>query len=345
MPANKYALIRYRVIDNCLTNKYRPFPSKEDLRAACEDALYGSSNARVSISTIEKDLFAMRNDTVLGYEAPIAYDKGEKGYYYEEAEYTIKKIPLGEEDMDALQFAAMTLYQFKDIPIFKAYEQAIEKVRENVALSDSDRDGSFRNHMLFEQAEGYSGNSHLVPLLKCIQEKKLVELEYGSFQSPKAKKYLLAPYLLKEHNKGWYVVGLDVEADKVKTFGLERIKEITPREELFQVENFDAETYFEHSVGITHFDTEPRKVRLSIQKPQSSYMLANPIHHSQKRVGGNTHSDVVEMNVIISHELVNTILSWSPHVRVLAPDELKNVLVERLQKALQHQDSETFLAT
>jgi hypothetical protein len=52
MPANKYALLRYRVIDRCISNKYRPFPSIEDLQQACEDAIYGSSNERVSRSTI-----------------------------------------------------------------------------------------------------------------------------------------------------------------------------------------------------------------------------------------------------------------------------------------------------
>ena len=31
MPANKYALLRYRIIDDCLTNKGRKFPTKEDL--------------------------------------------------------------------------------------------------------------------------------------------------------------------------------------------------------------------------------------------------------------------------------------------------------------------------
>ena len=40
MPANKYALLRYRIIDRCLTNPGKPFPTKEDLRQACEDALY-----------------------------------------------------------------------------------------------------------------------------------------------------------------------------------------------------------------------------------------------------------------------------------------------------------------
>ena len=44
MPANKYALLRYRIIDRCLTNRMRPHPSKEDLRLACEEGLYGSEH-------------------------------------------------------------------------------------------------------------------------------------------------------------------------------------------------------------------------------------------------------------------------------------------------------------
>ena len=64
MPANKYALLRYRIIDRCITQK--SYPTKEDLRAACEEALYGSDGENISISTIEKDIWAMRNESELG---------------------------------------------------------------------------------------------------------------------------------------------------------------------------------------------------------------------------------------------------------------------------------------
>ena len=49
------------------------------------------SGERVSISTIEKDMWAMKNEGELGYYAPIAYLEIEKGYYYEDEEYTIKR--------------------------------------------------------------------------------------------------------------------------------------------------------------------------------------------------------------------------------------------------------------
>ena len=59
MPHIKNALIRFRIIDRMLRNKYKPFPSKQDLRAACEESLYGSTlGEHICDSTIEKDMYA-----------------------------------------------------------------------------------------------------------------------------------------------------------------------------------------------------------------------------------------------------------------------------------------------
>ena len=112
MPANKYALIRYRVIDRVIGNKYNPYPSMEDLMEACSEAI----GKQVSKSTIEKDIYAMKNDMSLGYEAPIKYSKNYQGYFYEDPDFTIRDVPLSDEEVDAIQFAAKTLFQFKNIP-------------------------------------------------------------------------------------------------------------------------------------------------------------------------------------------------------------------------------------
>ena len=86
MPHIKNALIRYRIIDRSLRNKYRPYPSKRDIRELCEEALFGSVEGQnICDSTIEKDLFAMR----LEHDAPIKYSKRDGGYYYTDPEFSI----------------------------------------------------------------------------------------------------------------------------------------------------------------------------------------------------------------------------------------------------------------
>ena len=60
MPAIKNALLRYRIIDRSIRNEYNPYPTKEQLRQACEEEIYGTSEGlHICHSTIEKDIFAM----------------------------------------------------------------------------------------------------------------------------------------------------------------------------------------------------------------------------------------------------------------------------------------------
>ena len=92
----KNAILRYRIIDRMIRNKYKPFPSKQDMRIACEEALYGSTyGENICDSTIEKDLFAMRME----HDAPIKYNKKEDGYYYLDPNFSINDIPLTEDEL------------------------------------------------------------------------------------------------------------------------------------------------------------------------------------------------------------------------------------------------------
>ncbi len=82
MPLNKYATIRYQVILDALRSK--KYPTKDHLRQLCEEKLYGTSfGTRVSISTIEKDIWVLKNESALGYHK-IVYDRAEGGYFLKE---------------------------------------------------------------------------------------------------------------------------------------------------------------------------------------------------------------------------------------------------------------------
>ena len=96
--AGKAASQRYQIIDTLLTNRMKKYPTKDYILYCCGEKLDKS----LSTSTIEKDLKVMREDPTLGYNAPIAYCKANKGYYYTDPEYTIKKLNLSLEDWETI---------------------------------------------------------------------------------------------------------------------------------------------------------------------------------------------------------------------------------------------------
>ena len=98
MPVNKNALLRYKIIDRSLRNRYRRW-TIEDLVDAVSDALYDMEGIQkgVSLRTVQADIQMMRSDK-LGYNAPIeVYDK--KFYRYADPNYSITELPLTNEDV------------------------------------------------------------------------------------------------------------------------------------------------------------------------------------------------------------------------------------------------------
>jgi len=334
MPANKYALLRYRIIDRCLTNKYKPYPSKEELRLACEEKLYGSQGENISESTIEKDLWAMRNEGELGFYAPIKYHKGHQGYFYEDPDYSINEVPLKEEEITALQFAANTLYQFKGIGLFNQFESAIEKIMSKVAIGTGSVEPD--EHIIqFESPTGDNGAVHLGALLNAISQKLQVQISYQKFTADKPRTYLLNPMLLKEYRNRWYLIAFSDGRQKVQSFSLDRLRTIETTEQHFTPPaDFNADLYFSHSIGITAFDAHPETVRFALNEISARYIETQPVHQTQKKLHTKDDWTEFEIKVLITEELIMYFLSLGAQIKVLAPASLCNEMKSRLSENL-----------
>ena len=334
MPANKYALLRYRIIDRCINNRGYPFPSKEDLRSACEEALYGSDGDHISGSTIEKDIWAMRNESELGYYAPISYHRDHRGYYYEEDDYSINEVSLNNEDLDAIRFAANTLIQFRDLPIFQQFDLAIGKIADRLSVAPDLDTSGVDQFMQFESTPSAGGSHHLAPLLKAVRGKYPIELTYKKFSSTSYATYKLNPYLLKEYRNRWYLLAWDEERSVIRTFGCDRIKEVLVLDSEHYTEvNFDADNYFKHAIGITVIDDSPPvEVILKCTPLLGSYLKSQPLHASLT-IEDRPGSSLVKMKVLITFELVQWLQGFASDLEVVEPKSLRKLLSDKLKKA------------
>ncbi len=326
----KNAQLRYRIIDRSLRNPYKRFPTKSDLRQACEEAIFGSTvGADICDSTIEKDMFAMRME----FDAPIKYSKREKGYFYEDEEYSIDKIPLSDDDVEAIKFASQTLMQFRGVDIFKQFGFAIDKIFDRVHISNNPGDVSVENYVQFETVQDAVGSDLLPSILKAIKEKQIVKFDYTSFITEQKKGRIVLPLLLKEYRNRWYMISYSFEKEMVITFGLDRITgfEITEDYYLNQVD-FDPDLFFKHSIGITSNNKKPEKILFRIDKVGSKYLQSQPLHISQKLVKEEKDFDTIMLNVLVSEELKRTLLSYGAQIELLEPNSLKNSLIEQIMK-------------
>ena len=117
MPPPSDATLRYKIIDECLTNIYKPFPTMDHLKYTIERELKTS----VSTATIQKDIAQMKKgEDEGGYNAPIKFKRSNQGYYYDFVkfpDFTIQSLSLNEKEFEAIALAAGVLKQFQGIKV------------------------------------------------------------------------------------------------------------------------------------------------------------------------------------------------------------------------------------
>lgn len=333
MPHIKNALIRYRIIDKALRDPYHRFPTKQDLRLACEEALYGdSSGSHICDSTIEKDMFAMREE----HDAPIKYSKREKGYYYSEKDFSINEIPLSEDDISSIQFALSTLSQFKDTAMFKQFGFALNKIIDRVNVDQSQKKDNIEDHIQFETGNTTTGNEYLSPLLSAIKEKQVTYFEYESFISQQRKRRMVTPLLLKEYQNRWYLISYDQVKEGIITYALDRMADLEVTEQNGKIPNdFNPDLFFKYSVGITASqNVRPEKVIFEANSIASRYIDSQPFHDSQEMTKTTEKGACFSLYAIVSEELIRKLMSYGGELKVLAPESLAKELQKRAKNTL-----------
>lgn len=331
MSQNKNALIRYKTIDKCLQNQYRQW-TLQDLMEACSDALYeyeGKENS-VSKRTTQLDIQLMRSEKLV-YNAPIVvYDK--KFYKYDEEDFTITDIPLTETDINVLTETVSMLKQFKDFSLFSDVSDILQRLEDKIYAEKSHS----RPVIYLDKNENLRGLHFLDELYQAIIKKIVIKLTYKSFKSAEEQVFNFHPFILKEFNNRWFLVGKKKASHPIINLALDRIIGIDfdfNQEHLD--EDFNAEEFYKDIVGVTvNQGLRTQKILLWIDKSNAPYVITKPFHHSQKLESEDENGMVISLNLKINYEFERLILGFGECVKIISPENLQKKIKEKLEKAL-----------
>ncbi|MBL7766225.1 MAG: WYL domain-containing protein [Chitinophagaceae bacterium] len=302
-----------------MTNRQKPAPSLQDLVDYVSDKM----GVPVSVSSIQKDIYAMRYDESLGFNAPLEYDPVKKGYVYTEDGFSINNIPVSEEDLQGLEMAIGLLEQFKDIPAIKIFEDAITKLAATVKQSrDQGAQGSI---LILDRPKRYKGIEYMEDIVNAIRGKQALRIQYQPFNKPEAQKHLVHPYFIKEYNGRMYLIGKDIhptKEPKFLTFSFDRMMSVAVLSQTFREEEVDKENYFRSAIGISLNQSKPEIIRLQFDAAQASYIRSQPLHHSQKILKDTSKIFEIELELVVNYELIALLLSFGDKLKVLKPASL-----------------------
>lgn len=323
--------LRYKIINACLTNTRKPYPTLEEIQTAL-----ANQDIVASKRAIEKDFEMMRYDKRLGYFAPIEFSRKHHGYYYTDATYTIEKLPLTADELDAFNIILESLQRFKGAEVFSQVEGMFDKLDKIVLQQKkSKRSDPAKPVVDFERMPNSRGIEHFDKLYQAIIKQQPLEITYWKFDKGEPSLHVFHPYLLKEYKFRWYVLGYSEKRKSKVVLALDRIEFITTKKTDFKADKgIDAQKYFEHTIGITHTNTSVKEIKLWSSPSQGNYFKTQQLHPTQKIIQDDKHGLVLTLQLIPNYELVQTLLAFGPEVKVLEPATLQQEVKEMLAKSL-----------
>ncbi len=197
-------------------------------------------------------------------------------------------------------------------------------------LSDS-RDVSDR--IVLEDVPSARGNLPVV--IQAIKESNRINFSYRAYNRVNTKRNItIEPYFVRIFKQLWYVIGYNTRDGMIKTYSLDRMSDVVIRKEHFSMpKGFSAADYFKDCFGIMQSKGEPKEVVLKVTSNQAKYFRALPLHRSQNEEIHDSYS-LFHYRLLITYDFIQEILSHGSQVEVVAPPELKAMVVNELRTAL-----------
>ena len=186
----------------------------------------------------------------------------------------------------------------------------------------------------FESEGNLYGIENLKSILFAVKNRRKISFTHYNYWTGKHKQYLINPYLLKEYQNRWYVVG-KIETGQFRTFGIDRIENLEIKAEVFKSsKNEDPFRLFDNIVGLAYSDGKIEEVVLSFNPIQGKYIKSLPLHKSQQIIKDDKKALVINLKVIPNFELLQKILMLGDAVKVIKPKELVKEIKNSLKLTL-----------
>lgn len=229
------------------------------------------------------------------------------------------------------------LKQFQDFSLFKELRGVVQKLEDQIYTTQNKQNPIIH----LDKNKNLKGLEHLEVVYQAFLKKICLNLEYKSFKARKASNINFHPYILREFNNRWFIVGNpNTTKDKIQTLALDRILTIEYNLEIpyKKKENFNSQDYYKNTIGVTVLnENQLYKVILKLNRENSPYVITKPLHQSQKIIEKLKDGSVIfELKVRLNREFDRLVLGFGENIEVLKPRILRNRIKRKLNKALKN---------
>lgn len=271
----------------------------------------------VSTRTIYRDV-----DDLSSAGVPVFTSKGRSGGVSLLENYTFNRALVTEHERDGILLALKTL-QSTRYPGIEGVIGKIGALFKNISADDW-------VHVEFSPwGSGPDDSNKFTDTRRAILESKVITFDYISAEGVKSRRSV-EPMRLVFRGQAWYLWGYCRTRRDFRTFRLSRIRSLVVTGESFQRRIVENKEQGESSVNLAKMVT----IKLKFQ-PEILYRLYDD--YDDEKIVKNPDGTCQTTITLLEDEWVyGHILSFGSYVEVLEPPHIRDIIRQRLEKALEY---------
>lgn len=344
MPSNKNALTRIVLLDKLLADRYHAY-SIQDMTDYLERELpqYGQKGG-VSKRCVEKDieyleynfpiLIELERYTVDAHSSTTDKVYKKRCVRYADPTFSIFKGKLTEEEKGLLTTALSTIGSFDGLDGFGWLDDLTKRL------------GLVEQLPIIQMSKNLLENRTLIAqAFSTIKAKAVIRLKYQLFNTSDIRETIISPYILKEYNRRWYLIGAADDTGRILNFALDRLVSITvlPGYEYREAPD-DLPERYEDIIGVSYYEgTEIHKIIFWVSDKTAPYVDTKPLHGSQIRIKGDKEESLrksyaapdggslFSIDCMENYELIRELCSFGENLKVLSPQPIIDAIKNRIK--------------
>lgn len=271
----------------------------------------------VSTRTIYRDV-----DDLSSAGVPVFTSKGRSGGVSLLENYTFNRALVTEHERDGLLLALKTL-QSTRYPEIEGVIGKIGALFKNVSADDW-------VHVEFSPwGSGPNDSNKFTDARRAILESKVINFDYISAEGTKTRRSV-EPMRLVFRGQAWYLWGYCRVRRDFRTFRISRIRNLVITGETFQRRAVENKQHEDAGINLEKLVT----IKLKFQ-PEALYRLYDD--YDDERILRNTDGTCQTTITLLEDEWVyGYIMSFGSYVEVLEPPHLRDIIRQRMKKALEY---------
>lgn len=309
--------------------------------------LLSSSRYPVSREKIEQELECSRatakriiDSMRLYLDAPIKYDRTLNGYYYDGKQDQLYELPglwFNASELHALLSVQQLLSSVqpglfdKQLAPLKDRISKLLNIQGNSAINEK----NLQQRVKILQMASRQHSEFFQPVAGATMQRKRLKLAYLNRSRNEVSEREVSPQQLVHYRDNWYLDAWCHKRDDLRTFSLDAIREARVLDQAaLEVKAEQMHEHYESAYGI--FSGKADQTATLVFSEKIARWVSNENWHPDQQ-GKLLDDGRYQLQIPYGNptELVMDILRYGPEVEVESPNELRTMIQQRLEKALE----------